>query len=87
DTLCVKVGADAAQAITARALAEGANLRTAWNDYLCITLDETTTRADVELLWRAFATAGQALPSIAALDATPPELIPAELRRSSAFLT
>ncbi|MFX8195544.1 glycine dehydrogenase (aminomethyl-transferring), partial [Acinetobacter baumannii] len=44
DTLCVKVGADAAQAITARALAEGANLRTAWNDYLCITLDETTTR-------------------------------------------
>lgn len=87
DTLCVKVGADAAQAITARALAEGANLRTAWNDYLCITLDETTTRADVELLWRAFATAGQALPSIAALDPTAPDLIPAELRRSSAFLT
>ncbi|MDP0941157.1 hypothetical protein, partial [Klebsiella quasipneumoniae] len=44
-------------------------------------------RADVELLWRAFATAGPALPSIAALDAPPPELLPAELRRSSAFLT
>jgi glycine dehydrogenase len=68
-------------------VAAGANLRTAWNDYLCIALDETTSRADVELLWGIFAADGQALPSVAALDATAPGLIPAELHRSSAFLT
>lgn len=87
DTLCVKVGADAAKAIAARAVAAGANLRTAWNEYLCISLDETSTRADVELLWRVFAADGQALPSVAALEATAPALIPAELRRTSAFMT
>jgi glycine dehydrogenase len=87
DTLCVKVGAEAAQAISARAVAAGANLRTAWADYLCISLDETTTRADLELIWRAFATSGQALPSVAELDGQAPDLIPADLRRTSAFLT
>jgi glycine dehydrogenase len=87
DTLCVKVGAEAARAISARAVAAGANLRTAWNDYLCISLDEATTRADLELVWRAFASEGQALPSVAELDAQAPDLIPAELRRTSAFLS
>ncbi|MCC7254479.1 MAG: aminomethyl-transferring glycine dehydrogenase, partial [Dokdonella sp.] len=65
----------------------GANLRKAWDGYLCISLDETTTRADIELLWRIFGGDDAKLPSIEALDASAPSLIPSELQRSSSFLT
>ena len=87
DTISLKVGAERARALAQRARAHGANLRTAWDEYLCISLDETTTRADVELLWRIFATDGQPLPGVDALDAEAPSLIPPALRRTSAFLT
>ena len=63
------------------------NLRVRGNGSLCISLDETTTRADIELLWRIFGGEGATLPSIDALDATAEDLIPAELRRQSPFLT
>jgi glycine dehydrogenase len=59
-----------------RAVARGANLRKAWNEYLCISLDETSTRADVELLWSIFAQDGQALPTVEAMDEGAPSLIP-----------
>ncbi len=85
DTLCLKTNG-ATDAIAARAVAKGANLRKAWGDYLCISLDETTTRADIELLWSIFAKDGQPLPGIEALD-DGNDLIPAELRRTSSFLT
>ncbi|MCA0177268.1 MAG: aminomethyl-transferring glycine dehydrogenase [Proteobacteria bacterium] len=87
DTLSVKVGAAEAQRLSARAVALGANLRTAWDDYLCISLDETTTRDDLALLWQVFAKDGVAQPSVAALEASAPDLIPAKLRRTSAFMT
>ena len=87
DTISLKVGAERARALSTRAREHGANLRSAWDEYLCISLDETTTRADVELLWRIFASDGQPLPSIDALDAEAPPLIPQSLRRTSAFLT
>jgi glycine dehydrogenase len=86
DTLCFKTGADTAR-LAARAVALGANLRTAWGEWLCISLDETTTRDDLRLLWSVFAAEGQALPDLDALAASAPALIPAELRRTSAFLT
>ena len=86
DTLSLKTDAQTAT-IAQRAVAKGANLRTAWNDYLCISLDETSTRADVELLWSLFAAEGQALPQFAQLQASAPALIPADLRRTSAFMT
>jgi glycine dehydrogenase len=85
DTLCLKTDG-ATDSIAARAVSKGANLRKAWNDYLCISLDETTTRADIELLWSIFAQEGQALPRIEALD-DGSDLIPAELRRTSSYLT
>jgi len=85
DTLCIKTDG-ATDSIAARAVSMGANLRKAWNDYLCISLDETTTRADVELLWKIFARDGQPLPSIEALD-DGGDLIPAGLRRASPYLT
>ncbi|MBX3700028.1 MAG: aminomethyl-transferring glycine dehydrogenase [Dokdonella sp.] len=86
DTLCIDAGEHNA-AVAERARTLGANLRVRDNGSLCVSLDETTTRADVELLWRIFAGDGATLPSIDALDANAPSLIPAELARKSAFLT
>ena len=88
DTLTVNTG-DAAQARTLmdRALARGANLRLAWGHYISVSLDETTTRDDLTLLWSVFAADGQALPSVEAFEAGVEPLIPAALRRTSAFLT
>ena len=73
-----------------RALAAGMNIRRyrEWGDaYLSMTLDETTTRDDVVALWRVFAAPGQALPTFEAFEKGIEPLIPAALRRSSAFLT
>ncbi|MEG0113521.1 MAG: aminomethyl-transferring glycine dehydrogenase, partial [Comamonas sp.] len=78
---------DSTDAILARALAQGANLRKAWGEYLCISLDETSSRTDVELLWSIFAQPGQALPNIEAMDEGSTSLIPEALQRTSAYLT
>jgi len=86
DTISLKTG-ERTDALVARAAAMGANLRKAWGEYICVSLDETTTRADIELLWRVFGGDSATLPSVDALDASAPSLIPAELRRTSAFLT
>ena len=86
DTLCLKTD-DATKSIAARAVSAGANVRIAWNNYICVSLDETTTRDDLVLIWSFFAKAGQALPTVEALEANTEMLIPAALRRTSAFLT
>ncbi len=86
DTISLKTDART-DAIMARAVAMGANLRKAWDEYICISLDETSTRADIELLWRIFGGDAAKLPSIDALDQSAPSLIPEELRRTSKFLT
>jgi glycine dehydrogenase len=86
DTLCIEPG-DARDAILARAHAARINLRVRGNGSLCLSLDETTTRADIDALWGVFAGEGAALPSVDALDASAPSLIPAALRRTSDFLT
>ena len=87
DTLTVDLGsADAARAVVQRALDAGANLRLLRGQCVALSLDETTTRDDLALLWRAFApTAVQ--PTVEALEANAPDLIPASLRRTSAYLT
>ena len=85
DTVSLKTGAHT-EALMARAVSLGANLRRAWGDYVCVSLDETTTREDLALLWQIFAADGQALPSVDAL-ASQADLIPAALRRGSAFLS
>ncbi|AVO50610.1 glycine dehydrogenase (aminomethyl-transferring) [Melaminivora suipulveris] len=86
DTLSLHTGA-VTKTIAARAVSMGANLRIYWNEYLCISLDETTTRADVELLWKVFATDGQAVPKFADFEMGVDTLIPQALRRASSFLT
>jgi len=85
DTVAVKTGVDTDRLLQ-RGVEHRLNLRRAWGEYLCISLDETTTRDDIATLWRVFAKDGQALPSVEALAATD-DLVPAALRRSSAFLT
>ncbi|MFM1908789.1 MAG: hypothetical protein RLZZ591_2466, partial [Pseudomonadota bacterium] len=88
DTLTVEAtDAAQAQALVAKALAAGANLRLSWGQYVSMSLDETTTRQDIALLWKVFASTGQTLPSIEALEPIAEPLIPAGLRRTSAYLT
>ena len=88
DTLTVQTGSEsAAQAIAQKARAASANLRLLRKTCVGISLDETTTRADIELLWSFFASEKQALPKLADLHDSAPALIPASLRRCSAFLT
>ncbi len=86
DTLTVDMGSSAAaQAVIARALAAGANLRLLRGQCVGLSLDETTTRTDLALLWSAFAP-NAAQPSVEALENTA-SLIPASLQRTSSFLT
>ncbi len=81
DTVTVDAGAKQSE-IVARALAEKINLRIA-EGTLGVALDETTTPEIVEAVWRAF---GGTL-AYADIEAGAREALPAELRRSSAFLT
>ena len=86
DTLSLKTDAQT-QPLMAKALAAGMNLRAAWTDYIIIALDETTTRDDITQLWRVFARDGQLLPVFDDFSTDIEPLIPAALRRTSAFLT
>lgn len=88
DTLAFAVGTEQATALQARAVAHGANIRRLPDGAsVSVSLDETHTRADVELLWRIFAGDAQTLPAFAALETTAPNLIPVDLQRTSAYLT
>ncbi|MDP3336633.1 MAG: glycine dehydrogenase, partial [Rhodoferax sp.] len=58
DSVTIKTG-DATNLIAGRARQAGANLRFRLNNHLGVSLDETTTRKDIELLWSFFAQPGQ----------------------------
>ncbi len=86
DSVTVRTG-DATNAIVERAREGGANLRCRLNNHLGVSLDETTTRTDIEKLWSFFAKPGQSLPVVSAFEKGIESLIPADLRRTSDFLT
>ncbi|WP_300651203.1 aminomethyl-transferring glycine dehydrogenase, partial [Hydrogenophaga sp.] len=86
DTLTFKAG-DRAATLLQRAVDAGMNLRLSWGEYVGITLDETTTRDDIEKLWAVFALQGQSLPGFAEFEKGIEPRIPTELRRTSAYLT
>ena len=86
DTLCLKTDG-ATSSIASRAVSAGANVRIAWDDYICVSLDETTTREDIALIWSFFANPGQAVPKVADFETDATPLIPAGLCRTSKFLT
>ncbi len=86
DTLAIDTGAQT-DTILQRALHGGANLRKLSATTLGVSLDETTTRQDVLNLWSWFATQGQPLPAFDAFEKGIDNLIPENLRRTSAYLT
>ncbi|MDB5966959.1 MAG: gcvP, partial [Polaromonas sp.] len=85
DSVTVKTG-DATDLIAGRARLAGANLRFRLKNHLGVSLDETTSRSDIELLWSFFAKDGQTLPVVSAFEKGIESLIPQDLRRTSAFL-
>ncbi|WP_431286061.1 aminomethyl-transferring glycine dehydrogenase [Roseateles chitinivorans] len=87
DTLHVKTGAHTGPVLAA-AVAAGMNLRRASEDSISLTLDETTTRADVQALLTVFAEGKPVADAFAnASAASPTTLIPAAQSRTSAYLT
>ena len=86
DTLSFKTDS-ATESIASRAREIGVNLRIFNQVYLCIAFDESTTRADIELIWSVFARSGQLTPKVSDFEKGIEPLIPAELRRTSTFLT
>jgi glycine dehydrogenase len=91
DTLTVQT--DKADTVVAIALEHGVNLRRRNAHQVCISLDETTTRADVALLWSLFAqapvcpTKHPKTPNFDALADSLADAVPQALRRTSPFLT
>ena len=85
DTLQVATGAKT-DALLQAARDAGVNLRRASATSVGITLDETTARDDIVLLWKLFAD-GQPLPGFGPFEKGVASLIPAELQRTSAYLT
>jgi len=86
DSVTIKTG-EATNLIADRARNSGANVRFRLNNHLGVSLDETTSRKDIELLWSFFAGPGQTCPVVSSFEKGIESLIPAELRRSSEFLT
>ncbi|MEH6585682.1 MAG: aminomethyl-transferring glycine dehydrogenase [Halioglobus sp.] len=86
DTLTFAVGKEH-QAIVDRALASGVNLRILEDERLGVSLDETTSAADIEVLWQAFS-GQQQLPNVSAIDSEIEDHpgIPNELFREMDYL-
>ncbi|KAF1054863.1 MAG: Glycine dehydrogenase (decarboxylating) [Stenotrophomonas maltophilia] len=86
DTLTLDVGGQRA-VILERARAARVNLRIVAEDTLAVSLDETCSEATLAMLFDILLGAGHGL-DVAALDAgVVPEGIPAELQRTSAYLS
>ena len=85
DTITVTTGTKTA-AIHAAAVAAGVNFRNIDATSLGISLDETTTRDDVALIWQIFNGAAVSF-TVGDLDAALEGALPAALTRTSPFLT
>ena len=85
DTLTIAAGART-QALHADAEAHGASLRRIDAGRVGVSLDETTTAAEVKLLWQIFAPAGAAAPDFDALARAVAENYAPGLKRRSGFL-
>jgi glycine dehydrogenase len=86
DTVTVET-LDATLSIADRARSAGANLRFVSKHQLSVSLDETSTRADVQALLQIFAAPHHPVPHVKDLEVSAPDLLPATLLRTSAYLT
>jgi glycine dehydrogenase len=85
DSVTIETG-DATNSIADRARQSGANLRYRLKNHLGVSLDETTTRDDLEMLWSFFVKPGKPMPRLSDFEKGVEPLIPEELRRSTPFL-
>jgi glycine dehydrogenase len=86
DTLTIATGARTG-AIHELATAAHVNLRRIDTTHIGVSLDETTTRDRVRLLWTIFAPEGAALPDFDAIEPATVDAWPPALRRTTPFLT
>src|SRR5690348_15397436 len=86
DTLTIATGARTG-AIHELATAAHVNLRRIDATHIGVSLDETTTRDRVRLLWTIFAPGGAALPEFDAIESATADAWPPALRRTTPFLT
>ena len=86
DTLTITTGARTG-AIHELATAAHVNLRRIDTTHIGVSLDETTTRDRVRLLWTIFAPEGAALPDFDAIEPTAVDALPPALGRTTPFLT
>jgi glycine dehydrogenase len=82
DTLTVRVPGRAAEVLAA-ARQGGVNLHLVDADHLSLSCDETTTRAQLGVVWSAFGVDGD----VTALDGTAEDTLPAALLRTDEYLT
>ncbi|MES2148834.1 MAG: aminomethyl-transferring glycine dehydrogenase, partial [Pseudomonadota bacterium] len=88
DTLTVKIAR--AEQLHAIAVEKGVNLRKVDAGHVGISLDETTTREDIALLWAIFSqgvSSAPASPDFDAIEASAQNAFPDQLARTSSFLT
>ncbi|NUU23204.1 MAG: aminomethyl-transferring glycine dehydrogenase, partial [Streptomycetaceae bacterium] len=95
DTVLARVPGRA-DAVVQNARAEGVNLHRVDADHVSVSCDETTTRADLAAVWRAFSPNGafsgggdvaRGDDHVAALDAETPDALPEPLLRTEEFHT
>jgi glycine dehydrogenase len=86
DTITVRTGTRT-QEIHDAARNRAINLRPVDSETIGLSFDETTTPADLEVLWSVFAGGSKAAPSFATVELEAADRIPVALLRTSAFLT
>jgi glycine dehydrogenase len=87
DTVCVGVGDASAEMLVQLAEEQGLNLRWLEPGCICISLDETTTEADLYTLWNLFSSREELPFSLAELEAEAKFTFYAPFSRQSSFLT
>ena len=86
DTLTLATGGRTSE-IHQAAVERSINLRRIDETHVGLSLDETTTRADVKTLWSVCGGEGAKLPDFEALELSVEDAYPQALQRASAFLT
>ena len=86
DTLTVRVPGQAAR-VHARALERRINLRIVDGDHVGISLDETTSPAEIETVWRCFSSKSRDMLSSAQIDGEIEDAIPDAMVRTTPYLT
>ena len=86
DTLTIKSRGQANR-IAAKAREAGINIRVVDENHVGISVDESTKRRNIEALWEVFKTGANKIVSVEALDQEAADFIPANLNRTSDFLT